>query len=211
MAEKSEAIETVKPADANNITAIGDIEARRLSTPADVQPTEENSSEAENLARKACYSPASANRGEEAGREPADRSGEQSEPDASTSTPPPSELLPENAVTEAEVESVAPNYVPAASRVASMSEPNSTERTQLASTQISKNGLPRNSEPSPPGLLSLPIDSLHAVASFLSAVDWSALGRCCRGSNRVCREIFRRVRMHGFRCATEVVTAWVRS
>ena len=58
-------------------------------------------------------------------------------------------------------------------------------------------------------LLSLPIDSLHSIASFLSPLDWARFGGCSKGSCRTSREIFRRVRMHGFRCATEVVTAWV--
>ena len=60
-------------------------------------------------------------------------------------------------------------------------------------------------------LLSLPIDSLHCIASFLSASDWASFGQTNAGANRVGREVFRRVRMHGFRCATEVVTAWVSS
>ena len=60
-------------------------------------------------------------------------------------------------------------------------------------------------------LLSMPIDSLHCIASFLNTVDWDSFGRASLGANRVGREIFRRVRMHGFRCATEVVTAWVSS
>ena len=64
---------------------------------------------------------------------------------------------------------------------------------------------------STPPLLSLPADSLHAVASFLGTSDWSALSGCSRGANRACREVIRRVRMHGFRCATEAVTAWVSS
>ncbi|CAB9515246.1 Protein king tubby [Seminavis robusta] len=57
-------------------------------------------------------------------------------------------------------------------------------------------------------LLSLPIDSLHCVASFLTPLEWSQYGQTCSAAAKVCREIFRRVRMHGFRCATEVVMAW---
>jgi hypothetical protein len=60
-----------------------------------------------------------------------------------------------------------------------------------------------------PFILTLPIDSLHCIASFLYPKEWTAFGQCGKGTGRVCREIFRRVRMHGFRCATEVVTAWV--
>eukprot|EP00934_Nitzschia_sp_Nitz4_P008516 Nitzschia sp. Nitz4//scaffold2_size372955//123595//126912//NITZ4_000397-RA/size372955-processed-gene-0.492-mRNA-1//-1//CDS//3329546698//8506//frame0 len=58
-----------------------------------------------------------------------------------------------------------------------------------------------------PPLLGLPIDFLHSIASFLTPVDWCSFGECSKGTARVCREVFRRVRMHGFRCATEIVTA----
>ena len=64
---------------------------------------------------------------------------------------------------------------------------------------------------SQPGIVSLPIDSLHTIASFLSPLEWASFGGVSKGSRRICKEIFRRVRMHGFRCATEVVTAWVSS
>ena len=59
-------------------------------------------------------------------------------------------------------------------------------------------------------LVSLPMDSLHCIASFLTPVEWSQYGQTCTAASKVCRDIFRRVRMHGFRCATEVITAWVR-
>lgn len=58
-------------------------------------------------------------------------------------------------------------------------------------------------------LLGLPADSLHAMASFLTPNEFCNFARCSQSSARICREIFRRVRMHGFRCATEVITAWV--
>ncbi len=58
-------------------------------------------------------------------------------------------------------------------------------------------------------LSALPIDSLHSIASFLRPIEWKNFGQCNKATNKICREIFRRVRMHGFRCATEVVTAWV--
>lgn len=58
-------------------------------------------------------------------------------------------------------------------------------------------------------LLALPVDSLHCIASFLTPGEWSNLGQAGRGAANACREVFRRVRMHGFRCATEIVTAWV--
>lgn len=60
-------------------------------------------------------------------------------------------------------------------------------------------------------ILSLPIDSLHWLASFLLPAEWAKFGACNKASKRVCIEIYHRVQMHGFRCATEVVTAWVRS
>lgn len=58
-------------------------------------------------------------------------------------------------------------------------------------------------------LLGLPADSLHAMASFLTPNEFCNFALCSQSSARICREIFRRVRMHAFRCATEVVTAWV--
>lgn len=58
-------------------------------------------------------------------------------------------------------------------------------------------------------LLGLPIDALHAIASFLSPKDFCNFGLCSKGATKVSGDVFRRVRMHGFLCATEVVTAWV--
>ena len=58
-------------------------------------------------------------------------------------------------------------------------------------------------------ILSLPIDSLHTIASYLTPVEWTNFGLGNKGANKICREICRRVRMHGFRCATEIITAWV--
>ena len=57
---------------------------------------------------------------------------------------------------------------------------------------------------------SLPIDFLHNIASFLIPIEWTSFGKCSKATNKICKEIFRRVRMHGFRCATEVITSWVR-
>ena len=57
-------------------------------------------------------------------------------------------------------------------------------------------------------LYSLSIDSFHCVASFLAPTDWASFGLASKGTNRVVNQVFRRVRMHGFRCATEVVAAW---
>ena len=60
-------------------------------------------------------------------------------------------------------------------------------------------------------LTSLPIDALHCIASFLTPMEMCQYGQTCTAASKVGREIFRRVRMHGFRCATEVITAWVRT
>lgn len=59
-----------------------------------------------------------------------------------------------------------------------------------------------------PEMLSLPVDALHAIASFLKPAEWYEFGQASSSAHRVCREIVRRVRMHGFKCATEIVTAW---
>ncbi len=67
----------------------------------------------------------------------------------------------------------------------------------------------RTSESLPLILCALSIDSLHCIASFLRPEDWSRFGQANKGTNRVCNQVFRRVRMHGFRCATEVIAAWV--
>jgi len=58
-------------------------------------------------------------------------------------------------------------------------------------------------------LLGLPSDALHAITSFLSPEDCCHFAVCSSGASKVLREVLRKVRMHGFRCATEVVTAWV--
>lgn len=76
---------------------------------------------------------------------------------------------------------------------------------------------PRSSPPRQPveqtehamKLLSLPMDSLHCVASFLTASEWASFGQTSKNAAPVCREIFRKVRMHGFRCATEILAAFV--
>jgi hypothetical protein len=61
----------------------------------------------------------------------------------------------------------------------------------------------------PLSLVSLPIDALHNIAGFLTSFDWANFGLSDKRTNQVCRNVFCRVRMHGFRCATEVITAWV--
>jgi len=59
-------------------------------------------------------------------------------------------------------------------------------------------------------LLSLPLDPLHCIAGFVAPKDWSHFSLASKAANRICIEIFHRVRMHGFRCATEVIASWKR-
>jgi Tub family len=55
----------------------------------------------------------------------------------------------------------------------------------------------------------LPIDALHCIASFLKPREWcNGFGLTNKAALVQCREVIRRVRLHGFRCATEVVTAY---
>lgn len=59
------------------------------------------------------------------------------------------------------------------------------------------------------GILSLPIDSLHCVASFLTPEEWcNGFGLASKMAALYSRQIIRRVRLHGFKCATEIVTAF---
>jgi hypothetical protein len=55
----------------------------------------------------------------------------------------------------------------------------------------------------------LPIDALHCIASFLKPREWcNGFGLVNKAALVQCREVIRRIRLHGFRCATEVVTAY---
>jgi Tub family len=54
----------------------------------------------------------------------------------------------------------------------------------------------------------MPLDSWHHVASYLTLSEWSSFGKTCSAAHCIHKEIIRRVRLHGFKCATEVVTAW---
>ncbi|GAX14360.1 hypothetical protein FisN_11Hh183 [Fistulifera solaris] len=60
----------------------------------------------------------------------------------------------------------------------------------------------------PCGIVCLPIDALHAVASFLDPSEWSEFALADKAACRVARAIVRRVRMHAFKCAVEAATAW---
>lgn len=91
----------------------------------------------------------------------------------------------------------------------SVSVPSSQlSRTLPSMPSCSSLGSATRSHPIQPKLLSLPVDSLHCIGSFLTPKDWSSFGLASRGAGRACREVFRRVRMHGYRCATEVVASW---
>ena len=87
-----------------------------------------------------------------------------------------------------------------ASTIAAKSSPKSYSQDEQQQHQQQQNSML---------ILSLPIDSLHSIASFLTPVEWTKFGLGNKVAGNICREIFRRVRMHGFRCATEVITAWV--
>jgi hypothetical protein len=68
--------------------------------------------------------------------------------------------------------------------------------------------LPSSAKREVTALLALPMDSLHHFASFLTPSEFTVVAQSSQTANRVFREIIRRVRRHGFKCATEVVTAW---
>jgi len=61
-------------------------------------------------------------------------------------------------------------------------------------------------EPLP--LLSLPIDTLHKISTFLEVGDWCSVSLVNRAAHLVCSDVFRRIRIHGFQCAAEIITAW---
>lgn len=87
----------------------------------------------------------------------------------------------------------------------SKGEPPSNEPSKKVIDSLTKKQVGSDSTTS---IASLPVDSLHCIASFLSLSDWAEFGLASRSTKRICREVIRRVRLHGFRCATEVVTAW---
>ena len=59
-----------------------------------------------------------------------------------------------------------------------------------------------------PSILSLPLDSLYLMASFLTPEEWSVFAKTSSTSKNVWHQVLRRVRLHGFTCATEIVAAW---
>ena len=60
-------------------------------------------------------------------------------------------------------------------------------------------------------MFELPLDALHAIASFLTLDEWRQFGMMNRDASLACREILQKVKMHSFLCAVEVVSAWVTS
>lgn len=58
-------------------------------------------------------------------------------------------------------------------------------------------------------MFELPLDALHAIASFLTLHEWRQFGMMNRDASLACREILQKVKMHSFLCAVEVVSAWV--
>ncbi|GKY91197.1 hypothetical protein MPSEU_000092400 [Mayamaea pseudoterrestris] len=67
----------------------------------------------------------------------------------------------------------------------------------------------KSSAPSPrPYILSMTQDSLHSIASFLTPLDWCRFGQTNKAALKLCNETTRSVRLHGFRCAQEIVASW---
>jgi len=58
-------------------------------------------------------------------------------------------------------------------------------------------------------IFSLPLDALHSIATFTTVDEWRSFGITNREASLACREVFRKVKMHSFNCAIEVVTTWV--
>ncbi len=56
---------------------------------------------------------------------------------------------------------------------------------------------------------SVPLDALHSIAGYLTVAEWRNLSLVSREAHLVCREIFKKMKMHGFKCAVEVISAWV--
>ncbi len=56
---------------------------------------------------------------------------------------------------------------------------------------------------------SLPTDAIHAISSYCDGKSWMALCHTSRQWRGIGYEVWRKVRMHAFRCAGEVLLAWV--
>lgn len=80
--------------------------------------------------------------------------------------------------------------------------------TESVSSQIDSRHTPFSAQAATPNLFSLPVDSLHCISSFCTPKDWTQLSLVSRAAHQVTKPVFRKVRMHAFKCATEVVSAW---
>ncbi len=56
---------------------------------------------------------------------------------------------------------------------------------------------------------SLPVDAIHAISSYCDGKSWMALCHTSSQWHRVGWEVIQKNRMHAFRCAGEVLLAWV--
>lgn len=56
---------------------------------------------------------------------------------------------------------------------------------------------------------SLPVDAIHAISSYCDMKSWMALCHTSSQWHRVGWEVIKKNRMHAFRCAGEVLLAWV--
>ncbi len=67
-----------------------------------------------------------------------------------------------------------------------------------------------DSESSAPNqLFSIPMDALHSVATFLDIKQWRNFGLVNRDASVACRTVLKKIKMHAFYCAVEVLTTWV--
>eukprot|EP00560_Eucampia_antarctica_P008557 CAMPEP_0197824716 /NCGR_PEP_ID=MMETSP1437-20131217/1934_1 /TAXON_ID=49252 ORGANISM="Eucampia antarctica, Strain CCMP1452" /NCGR_SAMPLE_ID=MMETSP1437 /ASSEMBLY_ACC=CAM_ASM_001096 /LENGTH=916 /DNA_ID=CAMNT_0043424457 /DNA_START=54 /DNA_END=2804 /DNA_ORIENTATION=+ len=110
---------------------------------------------------------------------------------------------------------VTPMFVPSSLPTFRLPMSQRTSATSTSSTITSSARMPSLLSPpaedcAPLLLLSLPVDGLHSIAGFLKCPEWANFGLASHAANRACREVFKRVKMHGFRCAAEVVAAWIR-
>jgi hypothetical protein len=56
---------------------------------------------------------------------------------------------------------------------------------------------------------SLPLDALHTISGFLTAEEWCNVGLVSKDALVSCREVLKKLKIHGFKCAVEVISAWV--
>ena len=73
------------------------------------------------------------------------------------------------------------------------------------STTNTNDGSSRNGR----GLFQLPQDALHSISTFLTPHDLHHWCQVNTDARQVGKEVGTRVRMHAFKCAMEVMTAWV--